>query len=283
MAKFNRTAVAAILVAAASVGCTRIEAGFVGVKVDKYGDDRGVNIETVGPGRHWAGWNTDIFEFPTFTQNKVWDAAGSANEEFTFQTKEGMSISTDIGVSYFIEAQNASKIFQKYRKGVEEITNVALRAMVRDALNLAGSTVAVEDAYGPGKASLQAKVESSVKDQAKAVGITVEKVYFVNQMRLPAAVNNSINAKLAATQQAQQKENELRSAVADAEKAKAKAEGEKQAAILKAQGEAEALSITGDALRKNPGVAELKAIEKWNGVLPQYMTGNAPTPFVSLK
>ena len=52
---------------------------------------------------------------------------------------------------------------------------------------------------------------------------------------------------------------------------------------MKAQGEAEALSITGDALRKNPGVAELKAIEKWNGVLPQYMTGNAPTPFVSLK
>lgn len=273
------TAALAIVV---STGCTRIEAGYVGVKVDKFGDERGVSIETVGPGTHWAGWNVDYYKFPTFTQNKVWDSEGN-NEEFTFQTKEGMSIRTDLGISYFITKEDASAVFQKYRKGVDEITSITLRALVRDALNMAGSTVAVEDAYGPGKAALQTKVESDVKRQAEAVGITVEKVYFVNQMRLPDAVNTSINAKLAATQQAQQKENELRSAIADAEKTKAKAEGDKQAVILRAQGEAEAMEITGNALRKNPGVAELKAIEKWDGKLPTTMLPNGSTPFINVK
>ena len=117
--------------------------------------------------------------------------------------------------------------------------------------------------------------------QAKEFGVVVEKVYFVNEMRLPAEVIASINKKLAANQIAAQKQNELASAIADAEKVKAAAEGEKQAAILKAQGESEALRILGDALRQNPNVAELRAIEKWDGKLPQTMVPNASTPFGS--
>ena len=277
------TMVACGLAVAFTAGCTRIEAGYVGVKVDKFGDDRGVNIETLPPGVHVTGWNTDIHKFPTFTQSKIWDNKEPVNEEFMFQTKEGMSVSTDLGVSYYIPKEEASKVFQKYRKGVDEITNVVLRGVVRDTLNIEGSRVAVESAYGEGKGELQQRVQSMVQAQAKEFGVVVEKAYFVNEMRLPAEVIASINKKLAANQIAAQKQNELASAIADAEKVKAAAEGEKQAAILKAQGESEALRILGDALRQNPNVAELRAIEKWDGKLPQTMVPNASTPFVNLR
>lgn len=262
----------ALLVAASIVGlagCDNVPAGHVGVQVERYGGDRGVNIEVKSPGRYFNGPNVDMFLFPTFTQSYVWDAQNT-DESFTFQTVEGLSVNTDLGISYFITPENAAKVFQKYRKGVDEITSVYLRAMARDALNLAGAQVAVEDAYGKGKPSLQQAVEDDVKRRAADVGVSVEKVYFVNQMRLPASVMNSINGKIAATQIAQQKENELRAAEADAAKA-----------VAQARGEAEAANIRGQALRANPQVLEQLAIEKWDGKLPQVTSG--ATPFVNLK
>ncbi|WP_259648779.1 SPFH domain-containing protein, partial [Burkholderia pseudomallei] len=173
--------------------------------------------------------------------------------------------------SYAIPRENAPKVFQKYRRGVDEITGVYLRAIVRDALNLAGASMAVEDVYGRGKAALQQRVEDEVKANAAKVGISVEKVYFVNQMRLPEQVMNSINGKIAATQIAQQKENELRAAEADAAK---------QVAIAK--GEAEALEVKAKALRENSQILQQMAIEKWDGKLPQYM-GSSSVPFVQIK
>ncbi|ALB96012.1 bacteriophage/transposase fusion protein [Burkholderia pseudomallei] len=242
-----------------AAGCDNVPAGYVGVKVQRYGDDRGVNVEVKGPGRYFNGPNVDMFIFPTFTQSYVWDKAGKSDESFTFQTVEGLSVNTDIGVSYAIPRENAPKVFQKYRRGVDEITGVYLRAIVRDALNLAGASMAVEDVYGRGKAALQQRVEDEVKANAAKVGISVEKVYFVNQMRLPEQVMNSISGKIAATQIAQQKENELRAAEADAAK---------QVAIAK--GEAEALEVKAKALRENSQILQQMAIEKWDGKLPQY-------------
>ncbi|MDW9251837.1 SPFH domain / Band 7 family protein [Burkholderia thailandensis] len=83
-------------------GCDNVPAGYVGVKVQRYGDDRGVNVEVKGPGRYFNGPNVDMFIFPTFTQSYVWDKAGKSDESFTFQTIEGLSVNTDIGVSYAI-------------------------------------------------------------------------------------------------------------------------------------------------------------------------------------
>jgi regulator of protease activity HflC (stomatin/prohibitin superfamily) len=249
-------------------GCDNVPAGHVGIQVSRYGGDRGVNIDVKQPGRYFNGWNVDMFLFPTFTQSHVWDKAGS-DESFTFQTVEGLSVNTDVGISYTIAPENAAKVFQKYRRGVDEITAVYLRAMVRDTLNLAGARMAIEDVYGKGKADLQKSVEDDVKKQAASVGITVESVYFVNEMRLPPSVVNSINAKIAATQVAQQKENELRAAEADAAKA-----------IAQAKGEAEATRIRGEALRSSPQALQQLAIERWDGKLPQYIGAGQPVPFV---
>lgn len=256
------------LMAFGLTACDNVPSGYVGVKVQKYGDDRGVQLEVKGPGRYFVGPTADIFVFPTFTQSYVWDKAGQSDESFSFQTVEGLSVNADIGISYSIPRENAPKVFQKYRRGVDEITSVYLRAMVRDSLNMAAASMGVEDVYGKGKSELQSKVEKEVKEEAAKVGITVEKVYFVGEMRLPDQIRNSISNKMAAAQQAQQKETELKSAEADAAKK-----------IATAKGDAEAIRITAEALARNPLYLQDKALDKWNGVLPQYM-GAGQIPFV---
>lgn len=263
------TLLGAASIAMSLTGCDNVPAGYVGVQVERYGDDRGVNVNVLNPGRHYSGLNIDMYLFPTFTQTNVWDKAGDADESFTFQSIEGMSLNADVGISYYIKKENASTVFQKYRKGVDEITNTVLRTKVQDALNKVSSTMQVESLYGAGKVELQSNVEKIVKATAAKDGITVDNVYFVGNIRLPEQVMRSVNAKIAATQIAQQKENELRAAEADAAKA-----------IAIAKGEAEAVEIKARALRENPQVLQQMAIEKWDGKLPQYSGG--PLPFVKI-
>ena len=61
------------------------------------------------------------------------------------------------------------------------------------------------------------------------------------------------------------------------------AQGEADARLTRAKAEAEAIAIKAKALRDNPGILQLNAIDKWNGVLPQYMTGGVAVPFVPVK
>lgn len=56
----------------------------------------------------------------------------------------------------------------------------------------------------------------------------------------------------------------------------------KKQKIYAAEAEAESIKIRGEALEKNSKLVDLIIAEKWNGVLPQYMLGGAPVPFMNL-
>jgi regulator of protease activity HflC (stomatin/prohibitin superfamily) len=84
--------------------------------------------------------------------------------------------------------------------------------------------------------------------------------------------NASIERKVTAQQDALAAENKLKQVKFEADQA-----------IAVAKGKAEAQRIEGEALRANPEVLQLRAVEKWNGILPTYMTAGSSTPFISIK
>lgn len=260
--------------------CSKVPAGNVGVKFYLLGGDKGVDTEQLSPGRYWIGWNEELYLFPTFTQNYTWTQA--ENEAIGFQTREGLSVSADIGVSYAVDPAKVPLLFQKYRKGIDEITDLYLRNMVRDALVTAASTQAIETVYGAGKADLIQAVEKAVRDQVAPIGLNIERIYWVGELRLPDNVVASINAKIQATQLSEQRRNEVEQAKAEAEKQRQTAQGEADSRLAIAKAEAEAIRIKGDALRDNPKLVELNAVEKWNGVLPTMMLGGDAVPFVNV-
>ena len=51
--------------------------------------------------------------------------------------------------------------------------------------------------------------------------------------------------------------------------------------VLSAEAEAKSIQIRAQALEQNAKLVEWEAVQKWNGVLPQYMMGSA-TPFINL-
>lgn len=271
------------LVGVSLAACSTVPAGHVGVKVYLLGGSKGVDSEELGVGRYWIGMNEQLYIFPTYMQNYTWtkapDATGNEDESISFQTVEGMTANADVGISYQLDPTKINKIFQTYRRGVDEITDTFLRNMVRDSLVKQASTKPIEYIYGAGKADLMAAVQADVQKQTQDIGIKIDKIYWIGEIRLPQTVIDSINAKNAATQMAQQRQNEVAQARAEAEKKVAEARGEADSILLKAKAQAEAnrelsSSITSD-------LVQYRALEKWDGVLPR-MTGSSAIPFINV-
>lgn len=88
----------------------------------------------------------------------------------------------------------------------------------------------------------------------------------------------SINEKKLAEQQALT----LIEVTKQKEELKKQAIIQKDIDITKAEAEAQALKIKGQAITANPKTVELEWINKWNGVLPTYMLSNGQGVMLNL-
>lgn len=284
MKKFLNVLLLTVL-ALSGVACSKVTAGNVGIKVQLLGEDKGVDTTKVlGPGRYWIGMNEELYIFPTFQQNYTWtkepdESGDNTDESLTYQTKEGMLVNVDLGISYSVDADKVPVLFQKYRRGVAELTDTVLRNAVRDALNDIGVQYTVEENYSTKKAEIFNAVKDRVAAEFKDVGIRVENLYLVNSIRLPANVTAALNSKIEATQRAQQRENELREAEAQAKKEVAEAEGRAKSMLAVAEAEAKANSLKQKTLTRE--LIEYEAVQKWDGKLPQFQGGGS-MPFINL-
>ena len=268
--------------------CDYVEVGHVGIKVDKYGDDRGVAPTVVGPGKYYGGWNTTYYSFPTSIQTEKWTASSHegrpVDESISWQIAGSVLVNADIGISYHVEPGDAVKVFQQYRQTLDVVADTALRNMVRDEMNRIGIKYSIDDLQTQGKVTFMDEVTKAVKTNALTMGITVNSLSFLSDIRPPDAIKQVLNAKLQATQDAIKTENEFRTTKAQQEKLIVVA----QANVTIAQANAQAIEITGKAIAANPGVIKLKELDrdnngiaKWNGVLPTTVA-NGATPFVNL-
>jgi regulator of protease activity HflC (stomatin/prohibitin superfamily) len=253
-----------------------VQAGYVGVRVNLYAE-KGVQNEVVGTGRYFIGINEKLYQFPTFNQLKNYEGF------FTFQTSDAMDVRANVGVEYNIDPAKVATVFTTYRKGIEEITDVNLRQYISDALIKNAVSMDINQLTQGGKTKLLESVTSDIRKKLDPVGVRIVKLSWMTDLRYPEQVRQSINAKIEATQRALLRENEVAQSKAEAEKVRVVAQGEADARLTRARAEAEAIAIKAKALRDNPGILQLNAIDKWNGVLPVYMTDGAAVPFVPVK
>ncbi|MGJ0628243.1 SPFH domain-containing protein [Xenorhabdus bovienii] len=273
--------IVAVLAMAAVVGlsgCERakVPAGNVGIKVDLYGGDKGVQNEKLGTGKYWLSWNEEVYLFPLFKQLHQYE------QPFVFQTSDSSTVETRVGIEYRVMEDKVIDVFKTYRSGVQEITDNNIRQLIADSLINHGSYTTIDSLSAGGKATLLNNVTEDLKKQLSPVGIEIQKVSWLGKMDYPPEVVDAINKKNKAVQETQMRQNEVEKSKAEADKIIAEAYGLAESTKLKALAEAEAITLRGDALRKNPEVIQLEAVNKWNGVMPQYLGGDTPIPFISV-
>lgn len=260
--------------------CSKVPAGNVGVIVNLYGSEKGVSEKEVGTGKYWLGWNEELYLFPTFTQNDTWQKGSGKDESITFQTgKDGMALNADFGITFRVDPSKVAVLFQTYRKGIEEISDVYLRNLVRDSVNERAADMTADDAYGRKKNDLVDGVENDVRKAVASKGIIVEKVYLVGEVRLPPQVKAALDLKNTAFQATLQRQQEIDKAKAEAEIKIAEARGVSESILINAKAQADANRIIAASLTAE--LVRYRSIDKWDGQLPK-LTGSGAVPFIDV-
>jgi regulator of protease activity HflC (stomatin/prohibitin superfamily) len=285
---------AAFAVAIFYVGCaatTRVDAGHVGIRVKLAGSDRGVQDMPVVTG--WVLYNPlteQLVLFPTSVQNVVWTQSShegrAFDESITFSSSEGVNCSADIGLSFHIEPALAPKLYARFRlNDLEKLSDGYMRNTVREAFNDVASKLPVQEIYGAGKSKMLAEVAQKCRDVFGKDGIVIDQLTINGALRLPQNVMDAINRAMEATQKAIESKNRVAQVEAEATQAVTQAHGAAEAARQKAQGDGDALLIRARAeaqaneiirLSTTPAVLQYRALEHWDGKLPEYNAGQLP-------
>jgi regulator of protease activity HflC (stomatin/prohibitin superfamily) len=278
-------AIVAVVFVLSFSSCSSVPVGSVGVKVNKFGGEKGVDATVLSVGRYWIGWNEELYLFPTYQVNYTFTKSSTEgspnNEEFSFQTKEGMECSVDLGIAMHYNVDKIVKMFTTYRKGEEEIRSVVVRNAVRDALNKIAGSMPVESVYGSGKGLLVDSVQKVVQQNLAATGIILDKISLIGSVRIPESVQSALNAKVQMTQDAQRVENEVAKEQAQANISIAKAKGEAESLKIKADAEAYYNRTVSSSL--TPTIVQVKWIEAWQdggSKVPQYINGGGAGNFM---
>lgn len=275
-------------------GCTKVPPGYVGIKINQYGQQKGVEDFPLHTGRVWYNpFTTDVEQFPTFMQTVIWTRSpserGLSDESISFNSVEGASINADIACSFHILGDKVPSIYIEFRQEPHVLAHTFIRNEVRDTIVRLTSVLKAMDILGTGKAKLLDDIKLELNSRLNEKGIIFDLIAFSGDMRVDARVTDSINQVIQQTQQAIQAELKVRQTKAEADQAVAKADGEKRSSIERAEGEAqstlikakqqsEANRIINESL--TPTLVQWEAVKTWDGKMPQ-VTGNA-TPFISL-
>lgn len=168
--------------------CTRVEPGYVGIKVNMYGSQKGVEDFPLETGRVWYNpWTEEVYKFPTFLQSVVWTrnmTEGSPiDESISFNSSEGASINTDIAISYSFDAEKVPDIFVEFRQSAEQITDVYMRSQVRDTFSRVASTMKNFEIFGEKKQELLQNVLLDLNERLEPRGFHFDMISIVGDMR----------------------------------------------------------------------------------------------------
>lgn len=173
-------------------------------------------------------------------------------------------------VNYQVDPLKVESIYRQYGD-LATFEEKVVRPAVRDIVKATASEFSAEELVTKRVAFTEAVV---VQLRAKLVNAPaiVEQVNITN-FQFSQSFSEAIEAKVTAVQNAEASKNKLE---------QVKFEAQQQ--IEKAKAEAESIRIQAQAINSQGGAdyVNLKAIEKWNGVLPTQFVPGSAVPFVNL-
>jgi regulator of protease activity HflC (stomatin/prohibitin superfamily) len=202
--KFLSVVVFAIL-AMGLTGCSRIEPGYVGIKVNQAGSEKGVEEYPLQTGWVWYfPPTTRVYEYPTFQQNVIWCEAvteGSPSDEaISFNCKGGAAIKADVSMSGKFVTAKVPAIFVKFRTEPNVIVHGYLRNEVRDALGRIAATYDPMEIIGEKRGEFLDKIKAEVKLRC-GDWWEVDYITFANKLKVDEKIEQAINTIIAQKQQ----------------------------------------------------------------------------------
>ena len=274
-------AIVFFIVAAGWASFTIIQPGNVGVVFNRWSGA----LKTVGQGVAWRiPWITQVQSYPvalrTYTMVQRSEEGTRGDDSIDLPTKEGQHIRQDISVTYNTSQEKAADVFRSFRGAeIGDIESTFIRRTIITTAQNAAGQMSLTDLISNQRGKLQGQIQEDLQAQMNKMGFVVDKVN-LGASHLPDVIEKQMQQKMGAQQNAQQADYELQRQQTLAKAKVAEAEGDAQAILVKAKAQAEANKLLQQAL--TPLLIQNKAIERWNGTLPQF-TGSGAVPFLNLK
>ena len=249
--------------------CERIDAGHEGIRVNLYGDEKGVGDVALVTGRvFYNPLTTEIHEYPTYVQTVDY-------EPFEINAKDGSKFTVDPTININPISGKSPEIFKKYRKPLKDVITHVLKTHIANAYRIKLNAYTTDELV-----SKREEFEKATEDYLREILLkeNFELGEMTSGLKYPDALVRSIDAKNQAVQEALRIENEVAAIEAEAKKKVAAAEGEAQA--LKIKGDAEAEYNRKISASLSGLIVQQEMIKKWDGKLPTY--GEVPTLFKSV-
>ena len=178
-------------------------------------------------------------------------------------SKDLQMVSSAIALNYHVDAAAVNQVYRSFRLAYRQ---TIIDPAVQESVKAATAQFTAEELITR-RPEVSAQIREILSGRLREYNMIVDQ-FSITELNFSDLFIQSIEAKQVAEQAAQKAENDLM---------RIKVEAEQTIAAAKAEAESQRLqSITITA-----NILQLRAIEKWNGILPQVTSG--ATPFIDLK
>lgn len=261
-----------IVLLSSFVGCERIDAGHVGLKVNMTGGNQGVSKT-----EYVTGWQSywrlaqKIYEFPTYQQHKEY-------EPYQVPTKGGIPFTVHPTFNYNLDAGKVAEMFQRFRVSLNTLEDGYLKTTMSTTIREVTNTFTADSLLNNQAGFDMAILEKLNKKLHPYFTVT----QFTANLTPDDKLKDGIVNKAKAVQDAQAKQAQVAVAIANAQVELTNGRKDSALTVMKAESEAKAIRVKQEALQQSPQYVELIKAERWDGKLPTVTSGGTGM-FLQLK
>ena len=178
------------------------------------------------------------------------------------QTQDAQYLTISVDVKYYVDRDKAFDVFKKF-KTLDNVNQALISPASQRAIENACVNYNIIEILGAKRGEVYQQIETDLQERFSRDGITLHSITFLDT-DAGDEVENAIRAEAVAKKE-----------VETAEQQKTKAMVEAETRVIQAGAEAKEKEILAAAISSNPVVLQLEWIKKWNGVLPQFISGDS--------
>ena len=245
-----------------------------------------IESDVLGQGFHMVAPWRKVVEYPVSTETVYYtknsdDGDDKKDNSINVNTKDGKQVNVSVTYSYHMDPENLSAVFVKFRgQKIEAIEAGYVKNEMYQAMNEVTSQYSLMDLVGDKRPEINEKILNKFRDSLAEFGIIIE-TFNLSDVVPDEATKEAIQKVVNAQNVLEQAKIEKQTAEVEAEKARVKAKGAADAALIEAEGQAQANAKLQGSLTEQ--IIRQRAVEKWDGKLPQYEMSGGSSAILNLK
>lgn len=192
-------------------------------------------------------------------------------QESQAYSKDLQVVSIHSVLNWNVDPGSANDVYRSLQGGAESLESKIVVPNLEVAIKQTVAQYTAEELLAE-RGKIQDEIFDAIRETVKDNHAVVTHYALVNES-FSDAYEQSIERKQIAEQDALTSKNKLEQVKFEAEQR-----------VTEAEAEAKAIKIQAEAITQQGGenYVQLKAVEKWNGTLPAYMTSGSPLPFLNI-